>query len=168
MDSRQGRKAQRLPRRKHLRRLDEIYPAYRSPVFFITVCTYRRKPVLAAARLAGIIVDALRKAPSDHGWVVGRYVVMPDHIHFFCGPAGDGARKLSSFVGFWKRSTGMAIRKSGEAGFRWQSGFFDRLLRREDSYEQKWEYVRANPLRAGLIAPSGHWPYEGELCLLRW
>ena len=32
-----------------------------------------------------------------------------------------------------------------------QEGFFDHLLRSHESYAQKWEYIRQNPVRAGLV-----------------
>ncbi len=28
-----------------------------------------------------------------YGWVVGRYVIMPDHVHFFASPAPSEASK---------------------------------------------------------------------------
>jgi hypothetical protein len=43
----------------------------------------------------------------------------------------------------------------------WQSGFFDHVLRSEESYAEKWAYVRANPVRAGLVASSDEWPHQG-------
>ena len=48
----------------------------------------------------------------------------------------------------------------------WQPGFFDRALRNDESYSQKWEYVRANPVRAGLVARADEWPYQGELVFI--
>ena len=45
----------------------------------------------------------------------------------------------------------------------WQRGFFDHLLRSVDSYGQKWNYVRENPVRAGLVAKPEDWPYAGEI-----
>jgi hypothetical protein len=36
-------------------------------------------------------------------------------------------------------------------------------LRSEESYAQKWGYVRDNPLRAGLVANADDWPYAGEI-----
>jgi len=45
----------------------------------------------------------------------------------------------------------------------WQRGFFDHLLRNEESYGQKWNYVRENPVRAGLIQRFEDWPYAGEI-----
>jgi putative transposase len=44
----------------------------------------------------------------------------------------------------------------------WQPGFFDHLLRNDESYSQKWEYVRLNPVRAGLVKRADEWPHQGE------
>lgn len=32
-----------------------------------------------------------------------------------------------------------------------QAGFFDHVLRSNESYAEKWKYVRSNPVRAGLV-----------------
>ena len=45
----------------------------------------------------------------------------------------------------------------------WQRGFFDHVLRKDESYGQKWTYVRDNPVRAGLVANADDWPYAGEI-----
>jgi REP element-mobilizing transposase RayT len=157
-----------LPRRKHLRRLDTIHPSIQTPLFFITVCTRRRRPCLADAPTAAVLVEELGSAQADHGWAVGRYVIMPDHVHFFCAPARDEAKSLSSFVGFWKRKTAARVRRSCLPGFAWQPEFFGHLLRSHESYAQKWEYVRANPVREGLVAEPDHWPFQGEISDLQW
>ena len=48
----------------------------------------------------------------------------------------------------------------------WQPGFFDHLLRRNESYAQKWDYVWRNPVRAKLVAKPEDWPYQGEVHLI--
>jgi len=48
----------------------------------------------------------------------------------------------------------------------WQPGFFDHLLRNDESYRQEKEYVRENPVQAGLAPESDHWPYEGEFVVI--
>ena len=45
----------------------------------------------------------------------------------------------------------------------WQRGFFDPVLRSEESYAQKWDDVRANPVRAGLVSDAEDWPFAGEI-----
>jgi hypothetical protein len=34
---------------------------------------------------------------------------------------------------------------------------------KHESYSQKWEYVRMNPLRAQLSKTPEDWPYQGEI-----
>jgi REP element-mobilizing transposase RayT len=157
---------QSLPKRRHLRRLERL-AADLAPVFFITVCTKNRLPHLRNPQAAHIIIDALNGAESTYDWVVGRFVVMPDHVHFFCAPAAQDARSLSSFVGYWKRGAVVRIRRLCQPAFGWQAEFFDHLLRSDESYAGKWEYVRANPVRAGLVKRAEEWPFQGEVSILQ-
>ncbi len=41
-------------------------------------------------------------------------------------------------------------------------------MRSDESYEEKWLYVRNNPVRAGLVNHADEWPYQGELNVLSW
>ena len=45
----------------------------------------------------------------------------------------------------------------------WQRRFFDHVLRSDESYAEKWNYVRENPVRAGLVKSADDWPYAGEI-----
>jgi REP-associated tyrosine transposase len=45
----------------------------------------------------------------------------------------------------------------------WQEEFFDHVLRSNESYSQKWEYVKENPVRAGLVKKSEDWPFQSEI-----
>jgi putative transposase len=134
---------------------------------FLTLNVAGRRHALVAGPVAAILVGAWERAGSVHGWAVGRYVVMPDHVHFFAFPAIDEAKPLSTFIGMWKRSTTRCIRQHTPA-FAWQSEFFDHVLRSARSYGEKIEYVRENPVRKGLVTRSEDWPYQGEITDLRW
>ena len=124
--------------------------------------------MLADASTADILVDGWRAAPDLFGWCVGRYALMPDHVHFFAARCVDEARTLSVFVGSWKSWTRKEIRSTVHPPFEWQREFFDHLLRSTESYAQKWEYLRMNPVRAGLVASADEWPYQGEIEVLEW
>jgi putative transposase len=151
---------------KHLRRLDRIW--LDSPIYFITMCTKDRRAVLARDEVASILVDEWNAAHKRHGWVVGRYVIMPDHVHFFCRPE-LGAAKLSEFIGAWKSWTSRRVRALGgprsatAATALWQREFFDHVLRSNESYSEKWNYIFDNPVRAGLVSTVQNWKYAGEI-----
>ena len=84
---------------------------------------------------------------------------MPDHIHLFAAPFPDGIT-----MGAWIKATKAFIRLSAkEIGINWQKGFFDHVLRSDESYSEKWEYVRQNPVRAGLVTTAGEWPFLGQI-----
>jgi hypothetical protein len=46
------------------------------------------------------------------------------------------------------------------ADWQWQPGCFDRLLRSDESLEEKWLYVEENPVRARLVKEFEDWPYR--------
>lgn len=97
-----------------------------------------------------------------YGWSVERYVIMPDHVHFFAMPAPETNKSIELTVGKWKEWTAKRILKRlGMAAPLWQSAFFDHLLRSGESYREKWDYVRENPMRAGLVKDASQWPYGG-------
>ena len=50
----------------------------------------------------------------------------------------------------------------------WLRDFWDRQIRSGKDYADKWAYVRANPVRAGLVSDPDAWPHQGELHDLMW
>lgn len=152
----------RFYKRKHLRRLEKIKLNLRSIIYLVTICTLDRKPILTREDIFKTIAQTLEEVAETKGWLVGRYVMMPDHIHFFCSPMTDDW-SLSQFVRDFKSLTSTRLRKRGFKGKLWQREFFDHLLRSEESYESKWEYVRFNPVRKGLCASPEEWRFSGEV-----
>jgi putative transposase len=160
-----------MPTHTHLPHLSRIWIS--NPIYFITTCTHGRKPLLANKHVAEILIDEWTAALGRHGWLVGRYVIMPDHVHFFCSFVDNMAEppknNLSFFMQQWKQWTSKRILRevhddeSKLVSPIWQKEFFDHLLRSEDSYKQKWEYVRQNPIRKKLVHKTEDWPWQGEI-----
>src|SRR5437016_11899586 len=133
----------------------------RPTIVFLTVCTLHRAATLAQQ----IDHDALVQEWTEaNAWLVGAYVMMPDHIHLFCAPKNEEIA-IEQWIAFWKRQF---RRKAGPAAPRFQSRGFHHRLRRDENYHQKWEYVRANPVRAGLVKIPEEWQYQGVLNHLPW
>ena len=155
----------RISVHKHLRRLERVW--IDDPIFFITACTFRRKPILTQTAVADVLIDEWNCAQVRHGWAIGSYVIMPDHVHFFCAPERE-AKTLSDFMREWKSWTSRRIRAlrprpATAATTLWQREYFDHVLRSDESYAEKWDYVRENPVRAGLVRSSNDWPYFGSI-----
>ena len=136
----------------------------RSTIIFITVCTKDRRPLLANPVCHNFLVTWWRQADR---WLVGNYVILPDHLHLFCAPGSFPEMPLSAWVAYWKN--GVARNWPGEkSGPIWQRDFWDTQLRIGESYKSKWEYVRQNPVRHNLTEFAEAWPYQGGLHLLDW
>lgn len=71
-------------------------------------------------------------------------------------------------AGMQPRPTSGGEDHSDGLGRAWQDGFFDHLLRSGESYSEKWNYVRMNPVRAGLVERPEDWPFAGEIEALWW
>jgi REP element-mobilizing transposase RayT len=123
----------------HLRRLDRVW--IQNPFFFITICTNRRRKILANAKAAEILLEEWKSAKGRHDWYIGRYVIMPDHVHFFYSP-GNEAKDISIFMKCWKEWSSKKLKSTcNVVGHVWQKEFFDHLLRSDESYSEKCEYV---------------------------
>jgi putative transposase len=123
-------------------------------IVFLTICTEKREPWLADPEVHGLLKNIWRQAA---GWLVGRYVLMPDHIHMFAGWAG-GKWSLETWVQFWKARLSVCHKVQSH---RWQSGHWDTRMTSREQCESKWEYVVNNPVRHGLVKSPELWPYSG-------
>jgi putative transposase len=144
-------------------RLEQIFQTYAPPLYFVTICTIHRQKIgdLEAAHHA--FEAYVRRARDEFGVSVGRYLIMPDHMHLFVRGGDDF--KLAQWVNGLKRAISVALGATKKRPL-WQPGFFDHVLRNDESYSQKWKYVRENPVRAELVVRSDEWPYQGELVVI--
>jgi len=141
-----------------------IFHSYDQPLYFVTFCTMYRKPVLAND-CVHLAFRQFAEVGQTQGVGVGGYVIMPEHLHLFV--RGHGEFKLGEWIKGLKRTLGRAIEHGLDSRRLWQPGFFDHLVRHDESYEQKWRYVQENPVRRGLVQAVHEWPYQGEVVLLR-
>jgi len=134
-----------------------------NPLFFVTFCTFERRKLLASDAAHAAFVAFALQANSQHNIAVARYVIMPDHVHLFAH--GPDNFHLGPWVGLLKQALAKRIAVKGTSPI-WQRGFFDHVLRNDESYGHKWNYVRENPVRAGLVTNAEDWPYSGEILLI--
>ena len=99
-------------------RLHLVFQKYDPPLYFVTFNTHRRKRLLANARVHRQFVQFARKG-KPRGIAVGRFVIMPDHIHVFVRNSCDVL--LSQWVRLLKRHLSEGI---VGAPLHWQKGFF--------------------------------------------
>src|SRR4051794_34267670 len=75
--------APRHPDRNRPAHFPAVESGFRSVIIFLTVCTKARRPLLATEAASALLVEAWSAADF---WIIGRYVILPDHVHLFCAP----------------------------------------------------------------------------------
>lgn len=143
---------------QRLRRLNLVFE--RHPVYLVTTCTHDRRSLLANEAVWRA-VERFGEIGVARGALLGRYVLMPDHVHAFVAFRDDGLG-LSDWMKSLKNAVSKVLRERGEMSLHWQKGFMDHMLRSGESYAEKWEYVRRNPVRAGLVSEVEEWKWWGE------
>jgi putative transposase len=100
---------------------------------------------------------ALQHCLYDHGKRIhlSAAVIMPNHVHLLFWALRDNTGWpiplvdiLQSLKGSSAHSINKLLHRSGPV---WQEESFDHVLRSEESWEGKREYIRQNPVRAGLV-----------------
>jgi len=82
----------------------------RAIIVFLTVCTKDRRLVLATESIHARLREAWQEAER---WLVGRYIVMPDHIHLFCAPGTWPRTSVKAWAGYWKGLVARALKGYG-------------------------------------------------------
>jgi putative transposase len=97
-------------------------------------------------------------------WQVGYYLIMPDHLHFFCAPH-DLHFGIDGWISFWKAQFS---RRHLQELWSWQRRGFHHRLRDRIEYEEKLLYVQENPIRRNLVKTPGEWPFQGRVHDIWW
>ncbi|PYK12854.1 MAG: hypothetical protein DME64_15225 [Verrucomicrobia bacterium] len=119
--------------------------------YFITICCQRRGVNQVCLNAASSILFETARRYHVSQRCLKLLLLMPDHLHMLIGVPGDA--QLSNLIRNFKRIT------TRIANISWQRNFFDHRLRHDESLDEKAAYIRANPVRAGLIAEGEEWPY---------
>jgi len=127
-------------------------------IYLVTTVTHQREPMFADFALARAVIGELRKTDALGHCTTLAYVLMPDHLHWLVQLKSG---QLSSLVGRFKAGAGTTVnRLAGTVGNqRWQKGFHDHALRREEDIAGIACYIVANPRRAGLVSHVGDYPH---------
>ena len=113
-----------------------------------------RQRLLTDSLLAQTILDSARLYKKRERWHVTLFLLMPDHLHALLSFHPD--KPMSEIIRSWKRF------HARQHDIIWQEGYFDHRLRDDERGEQlsaKTNYIRQNPVAAGLCQEAADWPW---------
>ncbi len=144
-------------------RLDN-YDYGKNGAYFITICVKDKLPILSAingtpeadcllnpklTEIGMIAEHGIQSISSCYEIVsVDNYVIMPNHIHLIIRVDNERGRSMltsttvsriiQQFKGYVTKQCGKPI---------WQKSFYDHVIRDENDYRSKWQYIDENPAK---------------------
>ncbi|MCE3003758.1 MAG: transposase [Xanthomonadaceae bacterium] len=126
--------------------------------YLVTTTTRLRRPWFADWDCARTACATLHHEAQFAGVTLLAWVLMPDHWHALLSL--DGSRTLSQAVNRLKSTSAIAVNAAvGRRGPVWARAFHDRALRADEDALATARYIVANPVRAGLCAHVGEYPF---------
>ncbi len=132
--------------------------------YFVTFVTWERLELTPEARQ--VVLDAC-KFFHEKRYQLFALVIMADHVHLLIQPF------LKSETEYWSIGSILHTIKSYSSkqipqvmqhiGKVWQDGRYDQVIRGEKEFENKWEYIRQNPVKAGLSKTPEDYPFFWEI-----
>lgn len=146
------------------------YDYSRNGAVFVTVCMQNRSEDMLSTiifnedklccnvelSLQGKIIEKyINLIPSKYPDVkIEKYVIMPDHIHMIIttehhNEKDNSSPSVSTVMGWFKYQTTKEINKlNNTPGLKiYQRSFNDHIIRDENDYLVRWQYIDDNPIR---------------------
>lgn len=99
-------------------------------------------------------------------WIVYAAVILPDHVHVLAQPLpkqAGGVFNLTEILHSVKSFSSQKINQQRrEPGSLWQAESYDRIVRDEAEFLEKWQYIRNNPIKMDLAQSSEEYPWLYE------
>ena len=135
--------------------------------YFVTTKASQDRALFRATEIAETVVETLQHYRSRGEYLLHEFVLMPDHLHVLITPSSTiSLEKAMQFI-----KGGSSYRLHHERGQKidlWHAGFHDWTIRDAVDWNAKAQYIRLNPVKAGLVERPEDWPYSsanGKLAL---
>jgi putative transposase len=123
----------------------------------VTTQTWGRRSLFQQDELARLLIETLSHYREEKKYLLHEFIVMPNHLHVLLTPLGITLERTMQFI---KGGYSHCVHKTGRNLELWQPGFTDHRIRDWNDYEQHVEYLRFNPVRAGLCSSPEQFAYS--------
>jgi putative transposase len=126
--------------------------------FFVTAVAWQRRALFRAAPMAGLFLDTLQRYRAQHKFLLHEFVLMPDHVHLLLIPAPDVS--LEKAVQLIKGGFSFRVKRELDSNLEvWEKGYTEHRVKDASDYDRHSEYIRENPIVAGLSETAWDYPY---------
>ena len=137
-------------------------PAHRTAPgasYFVTTKCWEGRDAFQVTEIAEILLNTLFHYRDSGGYLLHEFVIMPDPLHLILTP--NLQTSLEKTVQLIKGGSSHRIhKKRGGRMEIWRAGFHDWTIRDLDDWKAKTNYIRMNPVKAGLCERVEDWSYS--------
>jgi REP-associated tyrosine transposase len=130
-------------------------------LFHVTARGVARAPIFRDGIDYAEFERQLLKVRDEFWWTLHAYCLLPNHYHLIVeskrGDLSAGMHKLNG------RYAQRFNRRYDRVGHVFQNRFSSYVIETEEHFLRALDYVRANPIEAGLCASLDEWPWSGGL-----
>jgi putative transposase len=121
--------------------------------FFVTGNAWERRALFGHPANAELFLQLLDEQRKLGRCFVHAFVLMPDHFHLLVTPTAKIS--LEKLVQYIKGGFSFRYHRQRPAKLAvWQDGYTQHRVRDERDYFRHLEYIRQNPVRAGLVVDA--------------
>jgi len=124
-------------------------------IFFVTAVTAQRKPLFRYEPNAQLLLNTLLDYRAQQKYLLHEFVIMPDHLHLLITPAHN--LSLERAIQFVKGEFSYRLKSKFTV---WQESLTNHRIHDEEDWERHREYIRMNPVPAGLMGRPEEYPYS--------
>lgn len=144
--------------KKPLPRLEKPQSSY-----FVTFVTWERLELSPAARQ--VVLNACEFFHNQRYYLFSG-VVMPDHVHLLIQPFIKVEHEFWSIGSILHSIKGYSAKQIPNVmlhiGKVWQDGRYEQMIKDKKEFQNKWEYIRQNPVKDGLSQTPEEYPFLWE------
>jgi putative transposase len=148
--------------------------------YFVTTTIVRFTPIFANFKFCEILISNIKHYREKYKFIVLGYVIMPSHFHWILivnpkyGTISDIMRDIKKFTAWQifdtleenKNEALLKIFQQSAEGLKdqtkklWMPRFDDEVIRNQQMFWAKLNYIHNNPVKAGLVSRAEDYKYS--------
>jgi putative transposase len=133
---------------------------------FLTISTYKRKPILVDN--IELLRESFRMVKAKYDFQVYGAIILPDHMHLILLPKNINdypkiifaiKYHFSRNLNIQKQTLSQSKIKKGEKGI-WQRRYFEHTIKNEESLYRHLDYIHYNPIKHNFAKTVKDWEYS--------
>jgi len=134
------------------------------PLYHVTSRGDRREAICEDDEDRARFLEILGRVVADFNWICHAYCLMGNHYHLLVAtPDGNLSKGMRQLNGVFTQASNRRHRRSGHL---FQGRYKAILVDADDYLLELARYVVLNPVRAGMVADPGEWPWSSYLAML--